>query len=86
MLSPLAINFVLNIMTVTYYAEGKLTLNDEREILVNVMLLIACGQAYFILEGLFPQIFNLEYMLVYMTIIEIYFFTLAMGLNEIFYE
>lgn len=54
MLSPLAINFVLNIMTVTYYAEGKLTINDEREILVNIMLLVACGQAYFILEGLFP--------------------------------
>ncbi|CDW72719.1 UNKNOWN [Stylonychia lemnae] len=87
MLSPLMADFVLNILTINFYGKGrKLTKSEDAEILVNMMLLIGCGWAYAILEGIFPQVFNLEYMLVYMIIIEIYFFTLGMGLNEIFYD
>eukprot|EP00347_Sterkiella_histriomuscorum_P007615 403348236 len=82
LLSPLFANFTLNIVTIRIFEKTDNIKHPIREIIINSMLLAGTVQAYFILEGIFPSIFNLEYLLVYLIIIEIYFFVLAMELNE----
>ena len=82
MLSPLFANFTLNIVTVRMFQDRDKIKHPIREIIVNSLLLGVCVQIYFILEGIFSSYFNLEYLLLYLIVIEIYFFVLAMELNE----
>jgi hypothetical protein len=85
---PLLANFALNALIEWargVFVGGSKGSRSNRAIVINILLVIATVYVYLMLEEVVPTIFNLEYLLMYMIAIELYFFMLGLEFNDASY-
>ena len=75
---PLILNFTLNAINSYYFVKRK----TNPELIINILLGIACIWIFFYLENLIPKVFNLGYLFLYAIGVEMYCFTLSLEMND----